>query len=168
MLKEGDLRTTGKVPEVVEIVFANPDLFQIVIEGMVHPDAGVRMRSADAAEKITRKKPDYLIPYKKLLLEGISQLSQQEVRWHLAQIIPRLELNARERKQAAASLLLFLEDSSKIVQVNALSALVELAKVDDQLLAVVKDIVEDKADNGSPAVRKRAGKLRLELVRKIS
>jgi len=34
-------------------------------------DPLIRMRCADAAEKVTAIRPDYLVPYKQLLLSGI-------------------------------------------------------------------------------------------------
>jgi hypothetical protein len=88
---------------------------------------------------------------------------QQEVRWHLAQLIPRLELSPQERSLAAAQLFGFLNDPSKIVQINSLQALVDLAWEDDDLFEKVKALVERMVDSGSPAVSNRARKLFLEL-----
>ncbi|MFV1949170.1 MAG: hypothetical protein ACC633_04450 [Anaerolineales bacterium] len=165
-LKEGDLRTIGNVPEVVDMVLANPELFKTVLQGMLHPDPGVRMRSSDAVEKISRSNPEYLQPHKAFLLNDVTGQTQQEVRWHLAQIIPRLELTDLQRTQTAKALFAFLDDPSKIVQTNALQALVELAWDDDELFSEVKKAVEDLAETGSPAVKNRADKLLPALARK--
>ena len=158
-LKEGDLRTIGNVPDLVEMIIDDPGLFDVVIRGMTHSDPGVRMRASDAVEKITRSFPDYLGPHKAFLLTEVMQQTQREVRWHLAQIIPRLELSTNERVKTAKALFEFLEDESKIVQTNALQALVDLAWEDDQLFSEVKTAVEELSVSGSPAVRNRAGKL---------
>ncbi len=165
-LEEGDLRSIGNVPEVVDMVLANPGLFKTVLQGMMHPDPGVRMRSSDAVEKISRSNPEHLQPHKAFLLNDVIGQAQQEVRWHLAQVIPRLELTDLERTQAARVLFAFLNDPSKIVQTNALQALVELAWDDDELFPEVKKAVEDLAETGSPAVKNRADKLLPVLVRK--
>lgn len=165
-LKEGDLRSIGNVPEVVDMVLANPELFKTVLQGMLHPDPGVRMRSSDAVEKISRSNPEYLQPHKAFLLNDVIGQTQQEVRWHLAQVVPRLELTDLERTQAAKALFAFLDDPSKIVQTNALQALVELAWDDDELFSEVKKAVEDLAETGSPAVKNRADKLLPALARK--
>jgi len=159
MLEDGDLRSVGRVPDVLRLVSDQPDLFPEVIQAMTHADPGIRMRAADAVEKITRRKPDYLSPYKTFLLKLVSVSDQQEVRWHLAQIIPRLEMTAEERSAAADEFFAFLEDPSKIVQANALQALVELAWEDDDLFSKVRKEVERMAGEGSPAVSSRAGKL---------
>ena len=90
-------------------------------------DPGVRMRASDAVEKISRTQPDYLQSHKTFLLKQVAESDQQEVRWHLAQIIPRLELSPEDRTGAAEELFAFLDDPSKIVQTNARQALVDLA-----------------------------------------
>jgi len=89
LLEEGDLRSIGNVPIVVEMVQSDPLLFGSLIENIIHEDPGVRMRASDAVEKITRRNPEYLGPYKNYLLHEVLQFTQQEVRWHMAQIIPR-------------------------------------------------------------------------------
>lgn len=63
-------------------------------------DSLIRMRCADAAEKVTAIHPEYLIPYKKLLLETLSGIEQPEVRWHVAPMLARLPLS--EAEQGAA------------------------------------------------------------------
>lgn len=166
-LKEGDLRSIGNVPEVVDMVLANPELFKTVLQGMLHPDPGVRMRSSDAIEKISRSNPEYLQPHKAFLLNDVIGQTQQEVRWHLAQVIPRLEVDRPGEDPGSKSpLCLLLDDPSKIVQTNALQALVELAWDDDELFLEVKKAVEDLAETGSPAVKNRADKLLPALARK--
>lgn len=60
LLEGGDLRLIGRVSEVVDIVSAEPALFGRLFDGMLSDDPVIRMRSADAAEKITAKCPEYL------------------------------------------------------------------------------------------------------------
>ncbi|RLD00079.1 MAG: hypothetical protein DRI46_08200 [Chloroflexi bacterium] len=158
-LEEGDLRSVGRVPEVLSMIADQPHLFSELIQAMAHPNPGVRMRASDAVEKISRTKPEYLQPHKSFLLDQMMEVYQQEVRWHLAQIVPRLELSPEERSRAADKLFSFLDDSSKIVQTNALQALVDLAWEDDDLFSKVRVEVKRLADTGSPAVSNRAGKL---------
>ncbi len=165
-LIDGDLRSIGKSPEVVELVLENPALFEEVFYGMIHEDPGVRMRAADAIEKITRKYPESLTPHKDIFLEEVLAQTQQEVRWHAAQMIPRLNLDNNELEQVVKVLFEFLEDDSKIVQVNSLQALADLAEKNLHLLPSVIAAVINMVETGSPAVKNRAQKLRLQLVRK--
>ena len=163
MLEEGDLRSIGKVSEILKMVADQPMIFPDLIRAIAHSDPGVRMRASDAVEKISRTTPDYLQPHKAFLINQVSLSDQQEVRWHLAQIIPRLALSAEERSGVAEDLFGFLDDPSKIVQTNALQALVDLAWEDDVLFPRVRDAVERLAEEGSPAVSNRAVKLFLKL-----
>jgi hypothetical protein len=56
-LAGGDLRSTGRSTEVMLQVVAAPALASQLVDGMRHNDAVVRMRSADAFEKASRKLP---------------------------------------------------------------------------------------------------------------
>ena len=163
ILQEGDLRTVGRVSEVLSMVADQPDLFDDLIWALAHSDPGIRMRASDAVEKITRTHPAYLQPHKDFLMKQVEVSDQQEVRWHLAQIVPRLELSPEERSETAEKLFTFLEDPSKIVQTNTLQALVDLAWEDDELFPRVRTAVEKLAEEGSPAVSNRAGKLFLQI-----
>jgi hypothetical protein len=55
--ESGDRRSIGRVNEVVEDVLRDPVLFGAVFAGMVSEYPIVRMRAADAVEKITRERP---------------------------------------------------------------------------------------------------------------
>jgi len=158
-LKGGDLRSIGRADEVVEDILNDPPLFKPVLEGMQHDDPIIRMRASDAVEKVTRDHPEYLTPYKSTLLNEIAVIEQQEVRWHVAQLIPRLDLNQEERDHAAATLFGYLDDKSKIVQTFSIQALTELALDDPSIRSQVINTMEELVTSGSPAVKNRAKKL---------
>ena len=92
-----DRRSIGNSNEVVAKVVADPSLFEIVFGGMSCNDSVLRMRWADVVEKVTVCHPEYLVPYKRKLINEVSKISQQEVRWHVAQLFSRLELTKNER-----------------------------------------------------------------------
>ncbi len=61
---------------------------------------------------------------------------QKEVRWHIAQIISYLKLNAKEKDDVIALLLNWLDDpkeKSKIVKVFCIQTLTDFAKHDKNL-----------------------------------
>jgi hypothetical protein len=159
-LAEGDMRTTGRSEEVAKDVLANTELFGDVFEGLTSDNPGVRMRSADALEKITGKKPELLQPYKKEFIAVAQKAEQQEVQWHIAQMFPRLELSEHEKSTAVEILEHFYHNSqSNIVKVMSMQAIFDLlcstAKNDDELLR----FLTTASDNGAPSVRSRAQKL---------
>jgi len=73
-LTGGDRRSIGRVDEVVKEVLADPSLFEAVLVGMLHDDPLIRMRCADAVEKITVSHPEYLWPYKTRLIRKWQRL----------------------------------------------------------------------------------------------
>ena len=158
-LQGGDLRSKGRSDEVVKEVFDNPRLFGLVVDGMIYDDPVVRMRASDAVEKITRKRPEYLVPHKSRLITMVSQIDQQEVRWHMALILPRLQLTEQEREKVFEILLSYLDDKSKIVKTFAMQGLADIAEQDRTYLTRVVGLMEELIETGSPAMKSRGKKL---------
>ncbi len=124
----GDFRSIGKSNVVVRAVIRNPQLFSGLFAGLLQKDPIIRMRTADAVEKITSRKPELLQRYKKQILNRISLIEQQEVQWHVAQMIPRLALSRTEVQKALSVLHNYLHSTnSNIVRVMSLQAFTDLA-----------------------------------------
>jgi hypothetical protein len=155
----------GRSDQIVAMVSKDPTLFPKLIAGLWSPDPLVRMRAADATEKVTRKNRELLWPYKKGLLRLMAEASEQELRWHLAVIVPRLLLNPGERKLATSLLSSYLEDRSSIVRTFALQGLADLAQDDPVLLPAVIEILRKSTRSGTAAMKARSGKLLLRLER---
>jgi hypothetical protein len=117
------------------------------------------MRAADAAEKVTRENSELLLTHKKELLGLLAEERQQEVRWHLAVMVPRLALNATERQSAVASLQSYLLDRSSIVRTFALQGLADLARSDAGIRAGVIELLRETTRKGTPAMKARSRKL---------
>jgi hypothetical protein len=154
-----DRRSIGKSNEVVADVIRDPSLFEFVFNGMLSDDPLIRMRSADAIEKFTVKHPEYLQPYKEKLIKQVATSEQQEVRWHIAQMISRLELNQEERASVVEILLDYLDDRSNIVKTFSMQALADLAEKDTHLRVQVIPLLEELTRTGSPSMRSRGRKL---------
>ena len=158
-LKGGDRRSIGRVDVVVAEVLDNTTLFDDLFSGMQHDDPLVRMRSADAVEKITALYPEFLELYKTTIIEEVAPIDQQEVRWHVAQIVPRLELRETEVDEVFDILLGYLDADSKIVKTFSMQALADLALQHAELIPQVTQILEEQVRTGSPAKKSRGRKL---------
>jgi hypothetical protein len=167
-LEGGDRRSIGNSEEVVQTVSKNPALFEELFSGLLADDPVVRMRAADAIEKITRARPELLQPWKNMLLSTASAFQEKELRWHVAQLIPRLRLTGTERKLAEQILMDYLEDGSSIVKTFSMQALVELAAGDEQRLTQLTPLIERLARTGTAAMRSRGRKLLKQLRRRSS
>jgi len=93
------------------------------------------------------------------LLGEIARNEQQEVRWHVALMMPRLDLTAAERLVALGILTGYLEDESRIVKSFSMQGMADLASQDGALRPVVVPILEELTKSGSPAMRSRGRKL---------
>ncbi|MBS1910815.1 MAG: hypothetical protein JST22_02400 [Bacteroidetes bacterium] len=162
-LSGGDRRSIGRADEVVRDVVARPELFADLIEGLDDADLLVRMRCADAAEKITREHPEYLVPHRRRCLQLLVRSTQQEVRWHLAQIVPRLRLTRAERASVVEALFRYLADRSSIVRTLSMQALADLSLDDPELRRRILPLMEHLAVTGTPAMRARGRRLLRQL-----
>jgi len=161
----GNRRSIGRADEVAAAVSRNLRLFPQLMAGLWSEDALVRMRAADAAEKVTRDRHELLQPYKKELLGLMADAEEKEMRWHLAAMIPRLSLSAEEPELAASLLNGYLEDRSSIVRTFALQGLADFAEHDPSMRPAVIELLREAARGGTPAMRARSRKLLIELER---
>jgi hypothetical protein len=159
MLVGGDRRSIGRSDEVSLLVLQKPNQFGRLIECLWDRDPLVAMRAADAAEKASREKPKLLPRHKLELLGLLSETSQKELRWHLAVMIPRLQLTVAERRRGVEDLLRYLQDSSSIVKTFALQGLFDLTTQGPELYAMVVDLLRTHSRTGTPAMRARSRKL---------
>lgn len=154
-----DRRSIGLADEVAKEIAADQSLFDEVFAAIHSDDPVLRMRAADAVEKASRRCPERLAAHKDALLGDLAAIGQQEVRWHVAQMLPRLHLDPPERERAATILKAYLRDNSTIVRVSALEALAALARGDDALEAEVSRLLVGFLESGTPAEKARARKL---------
>jgi hypothetical protein len=164
-LKGGDRRSIRGVARVIDLVMDDPSLFPTLFAGMSDSDPLTRMRCADAIEKITARHPEYLAPYKKRVIRLAGTAQQQEVRWHLAQLLSRVELNGPERRRVIEIMLEYLTDLSKIVKTFAMQTLADIAADDPRLRGPIVARLRRLTRTGSPAMKSRGRKLLARLKR---
>ena len=163
MLKGGDRRSIGKANQVAKLVLSEPKRFAELLECLWDEDPIVRMRAADAAEKVTVRRPELLNPHQQELLGLLAEAEQSELKWHLALMVPRLALTSAERQRAAEWLQRYLEDRSSIVRTFALQGLADLARQDPSLRDTARRTIEESLRTGTAAMKARARKLLREL-----
>ena len=152
---------------MVAAVRKKPDLFKDLVNGLFDENPVVRMRAADAMEKISLDNPQSLQPFKTELIRLAQQTQQQELRWHTAQMIPRLKLTPKEAATVTDILFDYLNDKSKIVVTFAIQALSDLALTKGDASARVIRAIEKLTRTGSPAIQSRGKKL-LPKLKKLS
>ena len=163
LLKSGDRRSIGRSNQVVKLVSRAPTRFDELIQCLWSDEPIIRMRAADAAEKVSAIQPELLKPYKTELLSLLAEAEQIELRWHLVQMISRLPLTREEMRRAAQTLQLYLEDRSSIVRTFALQALAHLSQGEAELRPRVREILQESVVHGTAAMKARARKLLKEM-----
>jgi hypothetical protein len=159
MLLGGDRRSIGGVADVVVLIEQQPQCISSLVGCLRDEDACVRMRAADALEKISRARPLLLKSYKAALQTLLAETAQQEVRWHLALVLPRLPLSQSECRRVADVLQSYLEDRSSIVKTFAMQGLANLATKCASLRSPVVEMIRVHTRSGTPAMRARGRKL---------
>jgi hypothetical protein len=124
-----DLRTIKQNKFVIRSVNDQKsfdELFRLIF----HHERTLVMRAADAVEKLTVKHPEYLKPHKTKLLGALKSADHKELKWHIAQLITRVDLNGKELADVWHILSYWTKNrnESKIVRVNSLQGLFDLSR----------------------------------------
>ncbi|HWA34963.1 MAG TPA: hypothetical protein VG737_12565 [Cyclobacteriaceae bacterium] len=129
MLRGGDLRALHGAADLAGQIRSQRD-FDALFTLLFHHDRAIVMRAADAVEKISRHSPEFLAPHCGQILELMMDHANIELKWHLAQIAPRLELSVEWQRKVWARLRYWLlnRNESKIVRVNALQGMFDLMR----------------------------------------
>lgn len=158
ILSGGDRRSIGRADAVAQEVVEHPALLPELMDALLDRNDVVQMRGADAIEKITRTHAGLLDGYEARLLDLLADMLQQEVRWHLFQLLPRLALTHHQKRTLFELGVDALRDKSRIVAADALSALFSLSIDDypmrDRALAAARTLL-----TGAPSIAARARKL---------
>ena len=163
LLNSGDRRTIARVREAVELVRHDGRHMPALIECLFDGDAAVRMRAADSLEKVSRTHAHEIDSYAAVLLDLFEQTEQQELRWHLAVLVPRLHLSRFQRLRAAEILQRCLNARSSIVRTFALQGLLDLSLSEASLKPLVIDFLRAAERSGTPAMKARSRKLLVKL-----
>lgn len=161
----GKSNSLGKVTEVIDLVLHDPQRLDELYTCLFEEDAWLRMRAADALEKVCRQHPDWLLPYIDKFFDELSNSTQPSIQWHLAQIYREVSLTSEQKKQAAAWLkgLLSNKDVDWIVGANAMDTLVQFTKEGTFPQSEMVSLLKVQQGHKSNAVIKRANKFLTEL-----
>lgn len=159
-LAGGDRRSIGESEAVARSLAGAPRRVAEVVALLAHDDPLIAMRAADALEKASARAPEILAPHRAALLRLLDGAEQQELVWHLAQMLPRLELTAPQARKAAARLSGVLgRHESGIARACALESLVELAAQHDSVQPVAMAAVKAATKSPIPSLAARARRL---------
>jgi hypothetical protein len=162
----GKSNSLGRTNEVIELVLNDRARLEELYGCLFHEDAWLRMRAADALEKICRRHPDWLVLYVDRLLGDFSTSTQPSIQWHLAQILGEVTLTDPQKRAAVAWLKVVLasKEADWIVAANAMDTLVQFAQEGTLPPDEVVSLLKVQRGHKSAAVIRRANKLLDRLV----
>lgn len=156
-----DLRSNVKNKVVVEAV-QDQSTFDALFVLLWHHERSLVMRAADAVEKVTVKHREFLEPHKSQLLSFLKSAVNKELKWHVAQLVPRLKLTDSELRDAWTVLAYWAQNpnESKIVRVNSLQGLFDIAQQSPIMQKDFNNIVETLSREPIASLQARIRKLK--------
>lgn len=152
------LRNNNKVIQAVTDQKSFDDLFGLIF----HHERPLVMRAADAIEKITAKNASYLKPHKAQLLSVLKSADHKELKWHIAQLVGRMDLDKKELRDVQYTLTYWArnKNESKIVRVNSLQGLFDLARSHLEVRGNVQETMALMEHEMIPSIQARIRKLK--------
>lgn len=162
----GHANSLGLAEEVVRLVLDDVSRLPELYECLFDTDAWVRMRSADALEKICRVQPGWIEPYIDRLFTEIGQSSQASIQWHFAQILGEVTLLPSQQQQAIDWLSKKLQTTEVdwIVAANSMETLMQFVQNKQYSNTHLIALLKIQQNHHSKSVVKRATKLLADLV----
>ena len=159
-----DLRSLGKSSRVFNLV-NNQESFDELFELIFHHERPVVMKAADAVEKITSKHRHYLNSHKKQLFRILQSADHKELKWHIAQLITRIDLNQKEFEAVWNMLAYWVrnKNESKIVRVNSLQGLCDLSLQHPEYRKDFEIIMKIVEREPVPSLQARIRKIRKQM-----
>ena len=155
-----DLRSIARVNALVKEV-RDQEAFDDLFKLLLHHERLLVMRAADAVEKVTVRRPEFLLPHKHQLFALLKGAIHKELKWHLALIITRVPLSPEELEDVWTDLNYWLQNAneSKIVRVNALQGLFDLSRRYPGMGRRFKEALSQVHHERIPSIQARVRKL---------
>lgn len=156
----GKSNSLGRVNEVINQVLHNQSRLNELYDCLFNDDAWIRMRAADALEKVCRKHPDWLQPYIDRSFNELIASSQPSIQWHLAQIYKQVSLT-NDQKWIAIRWLKKLLSSKEVDWIVAANAMDTLAYFSQEGSVAKSDLIallRIQQQHKSKSVVRRANK----------
>lgn len=144
--------------DAAAMVMNDPRQAGVLVRLLFSADAELRRHAADAARRITEKRPDLLRPYADRVLGALGQSTGDDWRMlaHTGLVAARIVHTRAQRLRAAGLLRPLLDDPSNVVRCTAIEGLGLLASLVPELRREVEPILEEALVSGTPGMRCRA------------
>lgn len=163
-LSGGTRTSVGDADRIIQELLESPSQLNEIYQLFLDEDAVVAMRASYVAMRVAEQKPETVAPFAKLLFTDLERYTQQEVRWHVPQLLVHLDLTPAERKRAYEVIMHWAEtDKSKIVGYYGYQAAAEFVKQDTDLLEDFIPRIRKANATGAKSIQNRCKKIAKQL-----
>jgi hypothetical protein len=163
-LSGGTRTSIGDADQVIQKLLKAPSGLAEVYKLFLDEDPVIAMRSSYVAMRVAEQKPESVKPFTKDLLKNLEHYTQQEVRWHIPQLLVHAELTKAQRHRAYEVIMDWAEtDKSKIVGYYGLQAAADFAEVDEVLLQDFIPRIRKANKSGAKSIQNRCKKIAKQL-----
>nr|WKN39861.1 hypothetical protein K4G66_14290 [Tunicatimonas sp. TK19036] len=164
LLSEGPPLKLGKTDQIVYLMEQDPETFDKVFATLFQENLTIKIRAANAVEKVTRGRPEWLLPHQQTLLANLSELAQPfSVKMATAALLGHATWTDEDVLEVLAILRLWLLDTNTFVKVNCLQALTQIAQRHPWLTSEVIGLIENEMAKGKASIKARGRKLLKQL-----
>jgi hypothetical protein len=163
-LSGGNRTSVGDADQVIGKLLKSPSGLNEIYRLFLDEDPVVAMRASYVAMRVAEQKPESVHPFTKDLLKNLDLYTQQEVRWHIPQLLVHLKLTKVQRRRAYEVVMNWAEtDKSKIVGYYGFQAAADFAENDDLLLEDFIPRIRKANKNGAKSIQNRCKKIAKQL-----
>jgi hypothetical protein len=163
-LSGGTRTSIGNADTVIQALLKNPSGLSEVYDLFLDLDPVVAMRSSYIAMRVAEQNPDSVKPFTKDLLKNLDSYTQQEVRWHIPQLLVHLDLTKAQKRRAYEVVMDWAEtDKSKIVGYYGFQAAADFAETDEVLLQDFIPRIRAANKTGAKSIQNRCKKIAKQL-----
>ena len=164
VLSGGTRTSVGDADQVITKLLKAPAGLTEVYKLFLDEDPVVAMRASYVAMRVAEQKPESVKPFAKDLLKNLELYTQQEVRWHIPQLLVHLDLTKAQKKKAYEVIMDWAEtDKSKIVGYYGFQAAADFAETDADLLKDFIPRIRKANKTGAKSIQNRCKKIAKQL-----
>jgi hypothetical protein len=159
-----DLRSLGESEDIIPLIKNQNDFDELFIY-LNNNDRTIKMRAIDVVEKITSKNIEFLQKHKNKIMELCKEkYINIEFKWHLAQLLGRLDFTKNETNDARKILKEWIinKKESKIVRANSLESYYSLIKTNNKLENEFNKMKKEIMKENIPSIKARIKKIELK------
>ena len=156
LVHAGDRRTIGGSNRAVALVLKHPERIAELAALLADREATLVMRAADALEKLARREPALVSPYRRHLIGALADHPRWEVRLQVVRALPLFHWSPRQRVRVLEILRRDVAHPNRFVRTWSLDSLAQFSEASPELLPFIEQtLVEFERSGGALAVRAR-------------